>query len=321
MVLRTRRTVSIPDILICLPLRSAQLARISITGPNEIIRRKKLEVKYQGGKEQSTTCPGSLEVLTGNSLFVASGEEGSHCGRVSGRRAGEERRVTLYRSRKPGLLKVTGTQYAEPDGQPHGRSMYRSVSTPLEQTLLPAPDGMPCLAPVPQGYYHAISVTRVPRGQRRGMGRTPQAEHIQGVRFEDFMFANDLQSAARAIAHVKPPGASACFGTGGSRGKTHRAYCPTSNRSMGLVLNMQATAIKSIYKVIVFQFMFLLKLQMVESLFSISGTDAHGDLRVFPLCLNLSVLLTVSLSPPQPGPINSLPRGGWDNEDYSVKHY
>lgn len=63
------------------------------------------------------------------------------------------------------------------------------------------------------------------------------------------------------------------------------------------------------------------ELQMVESLFSISETDAHGDLRVFPLCLNLSVLLTMSLSPPQPGPMNSLPRGGWDNEDYSVKHY
>lgn len=44
--------------------------------------------------------------------------------------------------------------------------MYRSVSTPLEQTLLPAPDGMPCLALVPQGYYDSISVTRVPRGQR-----------------------------------------------------------------------------------------------------------------------------------------------------------
>lgn len=28
---------------------------------------------------------------------------------------------------------------------------------------------------------------------RQGMGRTPQAEHIQEVRFEDFMFANDLQ--------------------------------------------------------------------------------------------------------------------------------
>ena len=27
----------------------------------------------------------------------------------------------------------------------------------------------------------------------QGMGRTPQAEHIQEVRFEDFMFANDLQ--------------------------------------------------------------------------------------------------------------------------------
>lgn len=28
---------------------------------------------------------------------------------------------------------------------------------------------------------------------KRGMDRTPQAEHIQEVRFEDFMFANDLQ--------------------------------------------------------------------------------------------------------------------------------
>lgn len=41
---------------------------------------------------------------------------------------------------------------------------------------------------------------------------------------------------------------------------------------------------------------------------------------VFPLCLILSVLLALSLSPPQRGPINSLPWGGWDNEDYSIKH-
>lgn len=27
----------------------------------------------------------------------------------------------------------------------------------------------------------------------QGMGITPQAEHIQEVRFEGFMFANDLQ--------------------------------------------------------------------------------------------------------------------------------
>lgn len=34
------------------------------------------------------------------------------------------------------------------------------------------------------------------------MGRSLQAERIQGVRFEDFMFANDLQ------VHTHKPGAS-----------------------------------------------------------------------------------------------------------------
>lgn len=61
-----------------------------------------------------------------------------------------------------GLLKVTDTQYAKPDGQPHGRSVYHSVSTPLEQTFLPPPDGMSCLVLVPQGYCDGISLIPVP---------------------------------------------------------------------------------------------------------------------------------------------------------------
>ena len=55
--------------------------------------------------------------------------------------------------------------------------------------------------------------------------------------------------------------------------------------------------------------------RVVRSLFSISGIDAH--FRPVSVCVPIvskpvCAHIAVSPSPPQPGPINSLPWGGWD---------